>query len=136
MDNPIRWKQRFDNFERAYKHLVTLIEMGEHRELSDIEKIALIQVFEFTFELAWKTLKDYLDQSGYNHHSPKNVLRQAFKSEYITDGEVWMEALRIRNMTAHAYDQTVLEETIIFVFDSFFPLVRDWYYDFKREYNQ
>lgn len=134
MDHPIRWKQRFDNFERAYQHLVTLIEIRELRELSDIEKIALIQVFEFTFELAWKTLKDYLEEQGYNHHSPKNVLRQAFQSEYISNGELWMEALRMRNLTAHAYDQSILEETAIFIFDSFFPLVHDWYYNFKREY--
>jgi len=136
MDNPIRWKQRFDNFERAYSQLVTIIEIGELGELSDIEKMALIQVFEFTFELAWKTLKDYLDEHGYNHHSPKNVLRQAFQSEYITDGELWMEALRTRNLTAHAYDDNILEETTTFIFHSFFPLVRDWYYDFKREYDQ
>ena len=98
--------------------------MGEDRELSEIEKIALIQVFEFTFELAWKTLKDYLDQSGYDHHSPKNVIRQAFKSEYISDGELWMEALRTRNMTSHAYDQAVLEETIVFIFNDF---IEDFY---------
>ncbi len=133
MDNPIRWKQRFDNFERAYQHLVALVEIRERRELSEIEKIALIQVFEFTFELAWKTLKDYLDEQGYDYHGSRNVIRQAFKSEYITDGELWMEALRMRNLTARAYDQTIMEKVITFVLDSFFPLVRDWYYDFQRQ---
>ena len=132
MDNPIRWKQRFDNFERAYGQFVKIIEIGE---LSDIEKMALIQAFEFTYELAWNTMKDYLEEEGFVLISPKSVLRQAFQSELITNAEVWMEALTKRNNTVHNYNAEVMEETVAFIQDQFFPLVRDWYYSFKKEYN-
>ena len=132
MDNPIRWKQRFDNFERAYGQFVKVIEIGE---LSDIEKMALIQAFEFTYELAWNTMKDYLEEEGFVLISPKSVLRQAFQSELITNAEVWMEALTKRNNTVHNYNAEVMEETVAFIRDQFFPLVRDWYYSFKKEYN-
>ena len=132
MDNPIRWKQRFDNFERAYGQFVKIIGIGE---LSDIEKMALIQAFEFTYELAWNTMKDYLEEEGIVLITPKSVLRQAFQSELITNAEVWMETLKKRNNTVHNYNAEVMEETVAFIRDQFFPLVRDWYYSFKKEYN-
>ena len=131
MDNPIRWKQRFDNFERAYGQFVKVIEIGE---LSDIEKMALIQAFEFTYELAWNTMKDYLEEEGFALNTPKSVLRQAFQSELITNAEVWMETLKKRNNTVHNYNAEVMEETVAFIRDQFFPLVRDWYYSFKKVY--
>jgi nucleotidyltransferase substrate binding protein (TIGR01987 family) len=132
MDNPIRWTQRFDNFERAYNQMVKIIDRGE---LDEIEKMALIQAFEFTFELAWKTLKDYLEEEGFELDSPKKVIKQAFQSEHITNAEVWMEALKKRNNTVHNYNALVMEETVAFIRDQFFPLVRDWYYSFKKEYD-
>lgn len=131
MDNPLRWKQRFDNFERAYKQLVKIIDRGE---LDEIEKMALIQAFEFVFELAWKTLKDYMEEEGYSVDSPKSVIRQAFQSEYITKAEVWMEGLNKRNNTVHNYNEQVMEESVAFIRDQFFPVVRDWYFAFKKEY--
>ena len=89
MDNPNRWKQRFENFEKAYLKLEMVIEHAALHE-DDIVKMALIQAFEFTFELAWKTLKDYMEEEGFELSSPKSVIRQAFQSTYITDGAVWM----------------------------------------------
>jgi len=136
MDNPSRWQQRFVHFERAYGQFVTIIEIGGPDKLTDIEKMALIQAFEFTFELAWKTLKDYLENiEGYDVTGPRIVLRQAFQSELIREGEVWLEALKVRNETAHTYNEVVMDRTIAFIYTHFFPLVRDWYYAFKREAN-
>lgn len=132
MDNPVRWKQRFDNFEKAYNQLVKIIGRGE---LDEIEKMALIQAFEFTFELAWKTLKDYLEEEGYELDSPKKVIRQAFQSEYIREGEVWMEALKQRNDTVHNYNAAVMEKSVQFISNQFYPVLRDWYFAFKKEYN-
>lgn len=130
MDNPIRWKQRFANFEKAY---TVFARVAVREEFDEIEKMALVQSFEFTFELAWKTLKDYLEEDGFDVQSPKATLRQAFQSELIKDGEVWMEALKVRNDTVHNYDEEMMTATVDFLAHRFFPLVRDWYYAFKRQ---
>jgi len=133
VDNPVRWKQRFDNFEKAYVQFEKIIDIGE---LSDIEKMALIQAFEFTFELAWKTMKDYLEEEGFLVDSPRSTIRQAFQSRYIENPEVWMEAMKMRNMTVHTYNAKVMDETVVFIRDHFFTLIRDWYNSYKKEYTR
>ncbi|KAF0127380.1 MAG: nucleotidyltransferase substrate binding protein [Elusimicrobia bacterium] len=133
MDNPIRWKQRFENFERAYAQFVKIIDIPE---LSDIEKMALIQAFEFVFELFWKTMRDYLEEEGFELDSPKKVIRQAFQSQHVTNAEIWMEALLKRNNTVHNYNPKIMEETVAFIKEQFFPQVRDWYFAFKKEFKE
>ena len=133
MDNPIRWKQRFENFEKAYGQFVKILDIGK---LSDIEKIALIKTFEFTFELSWNTMKDYLEEEGFDLKSPKGVLRQAFQSELIRNAEIWMEALKQRNNTAHNYDADIMEKTVTFIRDQFYPQLRDWRFALKKEYDR
>jgi nucleotidyltransferase substrate binding protein (TIGR01987 family) len=130
VDNPVRWKQRFANFEKAYAQMNKILALPE---LGEIEKVALIKTFEFTFELSWNTLKDYLEEGGFEPKNPKEVLRQAFQSELIKQGEIWMEALKKRNDSAHNYDSKIMEETVVFIRDQFYPQLRDWYHDFKKE---
>lgn len=129
MNNPMRWKQRFENFTNAYQKLTMVI---EHKNLKsdEIAKMALIQAFEFTFELAWKTLKDYLEEEGFEVASPKAVLRQAYQANYISNGDTWMEALKKRNNTVHNYDSLLMEETIDFIINGFYPLLTEWYLAF------
>lgn len=131
MDNPDRWKQRFENFGRAYEKFVMVVEHAAmHKD--EITKMALIQAFEFTFELAWKTLKDYMEEEGFELNSPKSVIRQAFQSKYIVDGEVWMEALKKRNNTVHNYDSLIIDETVTFIVEDFYPAVTSWYLAFSE----
>jgi hypothetical protein len=54
----IRWEQRFSNFRKALSQLTRFIEKGD---LSELEQQGLIKAFEYTFELAWNTMKDYLE---------------------------------------------------------------------------
>lgn len=75
MQVDIRWKQRFENFEKAFKKLEEAVNEGE---LNELERNGLIQRYEFTIELAWKTLKDFLQDEGFKLKSPKDVVRQAF----------------------------------------------------------
>ena len=131
MDNPNRWKQRFENFEKAYLKLEMVIEHAALHE-DDIVKMALIQAFEFTFELAWKTLKDYMEEEGFELSSPKSVIRQAFQSKYITDGAVWMEALKKRNNTVHNYDSLIMDETVTLIKSEFYPALTNWYCVFAK----
>ena len=99
----IRWKQRFENFKKAQTFLK---ESLEKESLSKLEQAGIVQAFEFSFELAWKTLKDYLNEKGVEALYPRDVLKQAFKSGLIADGELWMDMLDSRNLMSHTYKET------------------------------
>lgn len=100
----IRWKQRFQNYSKAFAHLEAAVQIDK---LSDLERAGLIQTFEFSFELAWKTLKDFLESEGITTTSPRQVIQEAFKANYITDGHTWIDALEKRNFLSHCYSEEV-----------------------------
>ncbi len=103
----IRWQQRFSNFKKAYSQLAEFPELGE---LNKFEKQGLIQAFEYTFELAWKTLQDLLKGEGYQNVSgPRSVIEHSFQAGYIHDGEGWMEMLKSRNEASHTYQEEVAD---------------------------
>ena len=104
----IRWKQRFDNFQRALHQLTLAIELKAQRPLSELEQQGLIQVFEFTHELAWIVLKDYLEMEGIQGLvGSRSTAREAFKRGLVRDGEVWMDMIEKRNLSSHTYNQAV-----------------------------
>ena len=107
--NPdIRWKQRFQSFRKAFLQLFKAVEITKNRDLSDLEKQGLIQAFEFTHELAWKTLKDFLESRGEGDlYGSRDVTRRAFAAGLIEDGETWMEMIQSRNRSSHTYNETV-----------------------------
>jgi len=113
--NDIRWKQRFQNFDRAFVLLRSALEDRELDSYSELEKEGIIQRFEYSFELAWKTIKDYLEYSGIvvNPVTPRNVIKEAFAAKLITDGQVWIDMMLHRNLLTHTYDfrtfQKILE---------------------------
>ena len=93
----------------------------------------MIQRYEYSIELAWKTLKDYLEEEGFiGVSSPKKVIRQALKDGYISD-PLWLKALDDINKTSHAYDETMAEEVTENIRDSYFFLLRDLYFVLKKE---
>jgi nucleotidyltransferase substrate binding protein (TIGR01987 family) len=110
MRSNIRWKQRFENFERAFFLLKEAFEK-DLAELSDLEKEGVVQRFEYTFELAWKTLKDYLIYSGvaFDQITPRSVIKQAFAAKIIKDGQTWIDMLEQRNLMSHTYDREVFD---------------------------
>ncbi len=90
----IRWKQRFDNFQRALQHLTAAIQLMQQRPLSRLEEQGLIQGFEFTHELAWNVLKDYLEMEGIQGLvGSRSTTREAFKRGLVGDGEAWMDMI-------------------------------------------
>ncbi len=109
----IRWKQRFENFERAFILLREALSK-EVETLSDLEKEGVIQRFEYTLELAWKTLKDYLEFSNVvlDQITPRKVIKEAFAANIIQDGETWIKMLELRNHLSHKYDQNMFNQTI------------------------
>lgn len=104
----IRWKQRFENFENAFLLLEEAV--NDFPNLSKLEKEGLIQRFEYTFELSWKTLKDFLESQGVEAKFPREVIKQAFKNELILDGELWLQMLDSRNQMAHTYDEKTFKK--------------------------
>jgi nucleotidyltransferase substrate binding protein (TIGR01987 family) len=108
----IRWKQRFENYEKALRLLrEALMDIDS---LSDLEKEGAVQRFEFTVELAWKTLKDYLEFSGLivEQNTPKNVIKQAFSANIIQNGQLWIDMLDCRNRLSHTYDRAAFDKSL------------------------
>ena len=101
----IRWKQRFNNLQKAHIQLSAFIsEALADQKLSNLEKHAIIKSFEYTFELAWKTLQDIFENRGLTDiKGPKPVIKQAFQDGLIKDGELWLKMLESRNLTSHIY---------------------------------
>ena len=110
MDNlDIRWKQRLQNYRKALGRLAEAVELSKRRNLSELEQQGLVQAFEFTHELAWNTLKDFLEAKGAgNLYGSKDATREAFAKGLIENGEVWMRMIRDRNQSTHTYN----EETV------------------------
>lgn len=102
-EKEIRWRQRFVNFEKAYRQFHAAI--VEFEKLSVLEKEGLVQRFEYTFELAWKTLKDYLESQEVAASFPREVIKSAFHYGLIIDGDTWMDMLEKRNLLSHTYDE-------------------------------
>lgn len=109
----IRWKQRYANFAAANTLLQEALSQGIGN-LNQLEKEGLAQRFEFTFELAWKTLKDYLEDSGVSLEisTPREVIKQAFSANIIADGAVWITMLDHRNLLSHMYDVKRFDEAV------------------------
>jgi nucleotidyltransferase substrate binding protein (TIGR01987 family) len=103
----IRWKQRFESFDRSYVLLRSALENGPEA-LNALEKEGVIQRFEYCFELAWKTVRDYLEASGlvFATVTPRQVLKDAFAAKILKEGPVWMDMLDHRNLLSHTYDST------------------------------
>lgn len=106
----IRWKQHFDNFKRALHQLTLAVELSRQRPLSDLEKQGLIQGFEYTHELAWNVLKDFLEYEGVQGViGSRGAAREAFKRGLIENGQAWMDMIESRNLAGHTYNQDTAE---------------------------
>ena len=112
-DPDIRWKQRFQNFDRAFVLLRDAMERGPSA-LNPLEKEGVIQRFEYCFELAWKTVKDYLEEGGivFATVTPRQVLKDAFAAKVLADGQVWIDMLDHRNLLSHTYNQVSFERAV------------------------
>lgn len=126
----VRWKYRFDNYSKAFLILKKALTIDQP---SEVEKAGIIQFYEMVFELAWKTLKDYLMEEGFDVKSPRASIKQAIQMEVIDGGHEWMEALEGRNLTAHTYDEGMANRVYTSIKDVYFPLLDDLYQRFQDE---
>lgn len=122
MTQDIRWQQRFNNYQKALQSLSRAVTLSEQRQLSELEQQGLIQGFEFTHELAWNVLKDYLEAQGIvGLIGSKNATREAFKNALIVDGEAWMDMIKARNLTSHTYNIEVAASIVQDILQRFYP---------------
>lgn len=125
----IRSQQRFSNFSKALKRY----EEGLALNMSRLEEEGLIQRFEYTFELAWKTLQDLLYERGHeNVRGPRPVIEQAFQDGIISQGPIWMEMLKARNDTSQLYDEVTFLRISQEVKGPFLECLRSFSQGFKK----
>lgn len=129
----IRWKQRFQNFEKVYKRLNHAIIVVKGEPDNEVLAAGLIQIYEFTFELGWKTLKDYLEMEGFDVPSPRSTIRQAYQSGYIQNAEDWIQALNDRNLTTHTYDELIAAKVINDINEKYFFILEELYLHLKKK---
>jgi nucleotidyltransferase substrate binding protein (TIGR01987 family) len=122
--NPERWKQRLQNLKKAQARLSRACSQDSYNEL---ELAGLVQTFEFSFELTWKTLKDLLEFEGFDVASPRSVIRTALEAKHLTSTqtETLLEALVKRNLLAHTYDEENVLEAQKLIIKSYAPVIRD-----------
>lgn len=126
----IRWKQRFENFDKSYK----LLEKYSKKTITtELERAGIIQFFEMTFELACKVLKDYLESEGYIVKSPRETVKQAFQIGLIDNGHVWIDALSNRNLTTHTYDEELANKMTSEILNDYLPELEKMYDKLSKE---
>lgn len=122
MEQDIRWQQRFYNYNRALVELGEAVELSQIRKLTKLESQGLIQAFEYTHELAWKTLKDFIEERGNSQiFGSKDATREAFALDLISQGEVWMSMVNSRNQTSHTYDESTAQQIVTLILNDYYP---------------
>lgn len=128
MNKNVRWRQRFTNLENTFLFL----EGGLSKEsLDPYQEAGIIQSFEFTFELSWKTLKDFLESMGTALNFPRDVLKEAFNTQIIKDGHLWIEMLEKRNILSHTYNRKQATDAVHSIKKRYFPALKQVYLELK-----
>ena len=129
MEQDIRWLQRLENYSKALRKLEEAVEIVNQSFDSpniDLLKEGLIQRFEFTHELAWKVMKDYLEYQGY---SDIKGSRDAFRKSLavgIIESPLWIDSIQTRNITSHTYDEEISNTVIEKIISVYFPLMKQF----------
>ncbi|MCC7439861.1 MAG: nucleotidyltransferase substrate binding protein [Armatimonadetes bacterium] len=134
--NYVRWEQRFSNYNKAFEKLEQAVRkikedylpndekyIDADAFLDDIIKEGVIQRFEYTHELAWNVMKDFLTQAGNtNIYGSRDATREAFAADLIVDGDLWMEMIKSRNQTAHTYNEKTADDIFSKIINEYYPL--------------
>ncbi|MBK9334040.1 MAG: nucleotidyltransferase substrate binding protein [Ignavibacteria bacterium] len=127
-NNDSRWEQRFKNYRKALSKLSEIAEGNDRQfilKISELETEGIIQRFEYTFELAWKTLQDLLRSKGFVEISgPNPVIEQSFADGYISDGEKWKEMKKSRELTSHTYDIEIANTIAVDIIEKYYELFK------------
>ncbi len=127
----IRWKQRFQNFEKAFKQFENAVLSLD--TLSDLEKEGMVQRFEYTFELGWKTLKDFLESKNVDVKFPREAIKKAFEYDIIEDGTLWLEMMEQRNLMAHTYSEDIFKQAVKMISQKYYNAILQVYTSLRQE---
>jgi nucleotidyltransferase substrate binding protein (TIGR01987 family) len=133
MNQDIRWQQRFENLEKARNRLQEALEGTAQEPNNHLYQIALIGAFQFTFELSWKTMKDYLVYKGVTVSLPRDVIKQAFHHQLVHDGQVWIDMMEDRNVMAHVYQEKAALDAVRIIRERYAPAIDRIYNDFLKK---
>ena len=128
----IRWIQRFSNYKKALIQLQMFIDKG--KDLNILEEQGMIKAFEYTYELAWNTMKDFFESRGgaVNIYGSRDAIQLAFKRELIKDGETWMKMLQDRNRSSHTYNVEIANEIAGNILSKYFVAFTDLKKELER----
>jgi nucleotidyltransferase substrate binding protein (TIGR01987 family) len=116
----VRWKQRLSNYKKALRQLD---EFMAQSELNKLEEQGLIKAFEYTYELAWNTLKDYLEYQGETDIAgSRDAFRKSYAAGLISNGEAWMDMLQSRNKTSHTYNEETAADIVASIKNDYYGL--------------
>ena len=119
----IRRKQRFEHFVNAFKQLRNAKKITSEREFTELELQGVIQAFEVSQELSWKVMKDFLEEQGKTDlFGSKNAVREAFNVGLISDGDIWLDMIKSRNVTSHIYDKSEVKVILETILNTYFPV--------------
>ncbi|MEM8893904.1 MAG: HI0074 family nucleotidyltransferase substrate-binding subunit [Bacteroidota bacterium] len=157
----IRWKQRYENLEKAFQRLSQSIDNFERswymelrkneennlltdRQFADLQDLDLkregiVQRFEYTYELFINTLRDLFIHIGITKddiRGPRDVLSQALKDHWIDDHDGWRSMMKSRNLTSHTYDQSIADAISEDISSKYLPLMKELFIKLANEYNR
>lgn len=118
--------QKIENYHHALAQLAEAVQIYTTDPGDALYRDGLIQRFEFTVELAWKSLKEYLEDQGavLGIASPRGVLKEAYAAGVITDAETWNRIIEARNITSHVYDEKTAQTVADQIAREFLPVLQ------------
>ena len=121
----IRWHQRLQNYRSAFNELDEAVALSNQRGLSKLEEQGLIQAFEYTYELAWNTIKDFYQNQGETGiQGSRDAIRLAFERGLIESGEQWMAMIKSRTLTSHTYNRETARLIADQILNNYHPLLK------------
>lgn len=142
MNADVRWKQRFENFQKALQKLVEAVAYVKNNDskleviLDEIIKEGLIQRFEYTHELAWNVMKDYATYQGNTTvGGSRDATREAFQLQLMSGGAVWMDMIGSRNKTSHTYNEATADEIYLKILNDYFPAFLEFQNNMEHKMN-
>lgn len=116
--NDTRTKQRFYNYKKALNQLSKFI---NKKKLNELEEQGLIKAFEYTYELAWNTLKDFLQYKGQTEiFGSRDAITKSFNLGIIENGELWLDMFKNRNLTSHTYNISIANEIVDLIINKYY----------------
>lgn len=117
----IRWVQRFNNYKQALAQLTKFIDKEE--ALNELEEQGMIKAFEYTYELAWNTIKDFYEGQGETGiQGSKDAFRLAYNRGLVKDGETWLKMVDSRKLTVHTYNEDTANQVVAEIKDEYYHL--------------